>query len=131
MLQLRKILAGLLIAHGTGIILWTAHSFTQALMTQHIRVDLSIYSYALLIMLVFFGASSVAIGVWYQRHHKWAGRVVMAVAVVMAFAAAITLSVVYPSTGDASSSLFSSFTALAVWSVPPLAIGTYLLKPVR
>jgi hypothetical protein len=55
----------------------------------------------------------------------------MAVAVVMAFAAAITLSVVYASTGDASSGLISSFTALAVWSVPPLAIGTYLLKPVR
>jgi|GEM_PF-1795892 hypothetical protein len=131
MLQPKKILAGLLIAHGTGVILWTAHSLTQALMTQHIRVDLSIYSFALLIMLVFFGASSVAIGVWYQRHHKWAGRVVMAVAVVMAFAAAITLWVVYPSTGDASRSLISSFTALAVWSVPPLAIGTYLLKPVR
>ena len=131
MLQRKKILAGLLIAHGTGIILWTAHSFTKALMSEHIRVDLSIYSYALVTLLVFFGASSVTIGLWYQRHHKWAGQVVMAVAVVMAFAAAITLSVVYPSTRDALSSLTSSFTALALWSVPPLAIGTYLLKPAR
>jgi ABC-type anion transport system duplicated permease subunit len=131
MLQRKKILAGLLIAHGTGIILWTAHNLTQALITEHIRVDLSIYSFALVILLVFFGVSSVAIGVWYQRHHDWAGRVVMAVAAVMAFAAAITLAVVYPSTGDALSSLINSFTALALWSVPPLAIGTYLLKPVR
>ena len=123
MLQLRKILAGLLIAHGTGIILWTAHSFTQALMSEHIRVDLSIYSFALLIMLVFFGASSVAIGVWYQRHHNWAGRVVMAVA------AAITIAMVYASTRVESGSLITSLTFLAVWSVPPLAIGTYLLKP--
>jgi hypothetical protein len=42
-------------------------------MTEHIRVDLSIHSFALGILLVFFGASSVAIGVWYQRHHNWAG----------------------------------------------------------
>jgi hypothetical protein len=73
MLQRKKILACLLIAHGTGIILWTAHSLTQALITEHIRVDLSIYSFALVILLIFFGTSSVAIGVWYQRHHKWAG----------------------------------------------------------
>jgi hypothetical protein len=42
MLQRKKILAGLLIAYGTGVILWLAHSFTQALMSEHIRVDLSI-----------------------------------------------------------------------------------------
>src|SRR4028118_786540 len=110
MLQPKKILAGLLIAHGTGVILWTAHSLTQALMTQHIRVDLSIYSFALLIMLVFFGASSVVIGVWYQRHHKWAGRVVMAVA------AAITIAVVYASTVVEQSSLITSLTFLVLWS---------------
>ena len=131
MLQQKKILAGLLIAHGTGIIFWTAHNLTQALITEHIRVDLSIYSYALVILLVFFGASSVTIGMWYQRYYNWVRRVVMAVAVVMAFAAAIILSVIYPSTEVASSSLISSFTALALWSMPPLAIGTYLLKPVR
>jgi hypothetical protein len=125
MLQRKKILAGLLIAYGTGVILWIAHSFTKALMTQHIRVDLSIYSYALVILLVFFGASSVAIGVWYQRHHNWAGRVVMAVAV------AITIAMVYASTLVEQSSLITSLTFLALWSVPPLAIGTYLLKPVR
>ena len=123
MLQRKKILAGLLIAYGTGVILWMAHSFTKALMSEHIRVDLSIYSYALLILLVFFGASSVAIGVWYQRHHNWAGRVVMAVA------AAITIAMVYASTRVESGSLITSLTFLAVWSVPPLAIGTYLLKP--
>jgi len=125
MLQRKKILAGLLIAYGTGVILWIAHSFTQALMSEHIRVDLSIYSYALLILLVFFGVSSVAIGVWYQRHHNWAGRVVMAVA------AAITIAMVYASTRVELGSLITSLTFLAVWSVPPLAIGTYLLKPVR
>jgi hypothetical protein len=125
MLQRKKILAGLLIAYGTGVILWIAHSFTKALMTQHIRVDLSIYSYALVILLVFFGTSSVAIGVWYQRHHNWAGRVVMAVAV------AITIAMVYASTLVEQSSLITSLTFLALWSVPPLAIGTYLLKPVR
>jgi hypothetical protein len=125
MLQLRKILAGSLIAYGTGVILWLAHSFTKALMTEHIRVDLSIHSYALVILLFFFGASSVGIGVWYQRHHNWAGRVVMAVA------AAITIAVVYASTVVDSSSLITSLTFLALWSVPPLAIGTYLLKPVR
>jgi hypothetical protein len=125
MLQLRKILAGLLIAYGTGVILWTAHSFTKALMTEHIRVDLSIYSYALVILLFFFGASSVGIGVWYQRYHNWARRVVMAVA------AAITIAVVYASTVVYPSSLIISLTFLTLWSVPPLAIGTYLLKPVR
>ena len=125
MLQLRKILAGSLIAYGTGVILWLARSFTQALMTEHIRVDLSIHSYALVILLVFFGASSVVIGVWYQRHYKWAGRIVMAVA------AAITIAVVYASTVVEQSSLITSLTFLALWSVPPLAIGTYLLKPVR
>ncbi len=125
MLLLRKILAGSLIAYGTGVILWLAHSFTQALMTEHIRVDLTINSYALVILLFFFGASSVGIGVWYQRHPKWAGRAVMAVA------AAITIAMVYASTAVASSSLIISLTFLALWSVPPLAIGTYLLKPVR
>jgi hypothetical protein len=127
MLQLRKILAGLLIAYGTGVILWTAHNFTQALITEHIRVDLSIYSLALVILLFFFGASSVAIGVWYQRHYNWAGRI------VMAFAAAITIAVVYASTVvyPSTSSFIASLTFLAVWGVPPLGIGTYLLKPVR
>jgi ribose/xylose/arabinose/galactoside ABC-type transport system permease subunit len=127
MLQPKKILAGLLIAHGTGIILWTAHSFTQALMTQHIRVDLSIYSYALVILLFFFGASSVAIGVWYQRHYNWVRRIVMAVAVAIAIAVVYAFTVVYPST----SSFIASLTFLALWGMPPLAIGTYLLKPVR
>lgn len=131
MLQLKKILACLLIAYGTGVILWTAHSFTQALITEHIRVDLSIYSFALVMLLVFLGASSLAIGVWYQRHHNWAGRVVMAVAVVMAFAAAINMAVVYPSTAVYLSSVITNLIFLALWSVPPLAIGTYLLKPVR
>ena len=125
MLQRKKILAGSVIAYGTGVILWVAHTFTQALITEHIRVDLSIHSFALAILLLFFGASSVAIGVWYQRHHNWAGRVVMAVA------AAITIAVVYASTVVDSSSLITSFTFLALWSLPPLAIGTYLLKPVR
>jgi hypothetical protein len=127
MLQLRKILAGLLIAYGTGVILWTAHSFTQALITEHIRVDLSIYSFALVILFVFFGASSVAIGLWYQRHHNWAGRVVIAVAAAITIAVVYASTVVYPST----SSFITNLTFLAVWGVPPLAIGTYLLKPVR
>jgi hypothetical protein len=127
MLQLRKILAGLLIAYGTGVILWTAHNFTQALMTEHIRVDLSIYSFALVILLFFFGASSVAIGVWYQRHYNWAGRIVMAVAAAITIAVVYASTVVYPST----SSFIASLTFLALWGVPPLGIGTYLLKPVR
>jgi MFS family permease len=125
MLQRKKILAGLLIAYGTGVILWIAHSLTKALITEHIRVDLSIYSFALAILLVFFGASSVAIGVWYQRHQRRAGRVVMAVA------AAITMAVVYASTVVEESSLITSLTILVLWSVPPLAIGTYLLKSFR
>ncbi len=124
MLQLRKILAGLLIAYGTGVILWIAHSFTQGLMTEHVRVDLTIHSFALLILLVFFGASSVAIGLWY-RHHQLMFQVVIAVATALIIAA------VYASTVVDSSSLITSLTFLAVWSVPPLAIGTYLLKPVR
>ncbi len=127
MVQLRKILAGLLIAYGTGVILWTAHNFTQALITEHIRVDLSIHSYALVILLFFFGASSVVIGVWYQRHYNWAGRVVMAVAAAITIAVVYASTVVYPST----SSFIASLTFLALWGVPPLAIGTYLLKPVR
>ena len=127
MLQLKKILACSLIAYGTGVILWLAHSFTQALITEHIRADLSIYSFALVILLFFFGASSVAIGVWYQRHHDWAGRVVMAVAAAITIAVVYASTVVYPST----SSFIASLTFLAVWGVPPLAIGTYLLKPVR
>jgi hypothetical protein len=97
----------------------------EALITEHIRVDLSIHSFALAILLVFFGASSVAIGVCYQRHHNWVGRVVMAVA------AAIIIAVVYASAVVDSSSLITSFTILALLSVPPLAIGTYLLKSVR
>ena len=125
MLLRKKILACSLIAYGTGVVLWVAQGFTQALMTEHIRVDLSIHSFALGILLVFFGASSVAIGVWYQRHHNWVGRVVMAVA------AAITLAVVYASTVVDLSSLITSLSFLALWSVPPLAIGMYLLKPVR
>jgi hypothetical protein len=125
MLQRKKILACSLIAYGTGVILWLAHTFTQALITEHIRADLSHHSFALVILLFFFGASSVAIGVWYQRHHNWAGRIVMAVAT------AITIAVVYASTVVNSSSLITSLTFLALWSVPPLAIGTYLLKPVR
>jgi len=127
MLQRKKILAGLLIAYGTGVILWTAHNFTQALITEHIRVDLSIYSLALVILLFFFGASSVAIGVWYQRHYNWAGRIVMAVAAAITIAVVYASTVVYPST----SSFIASLSFLAVWGVPPLAIGTYLLKPVR
>ncbi len=125
MLQLRKILAGLLIAYGTGVIVWVTHTFTQGLMTEHVRVDLTIHSFALVILLVFFGASSVAIGLWYQRHHNWVFQVVIAVATALIIAA------VYASTVVDSSSLITSLTFLAVWSVPPLAIGTYLLKPVR
>lgn len=93
MLPLKKILAGSLIAYGTGVILWIAQSFTQALITEHIRVDLTIHSYALAILLVFFGASSVAIGVWYQRHHQWVFRVVMAV--VAALIIAMVYAMVY------------------------------------
>jgi predicted permease len=125
MLQLRKILAGSLIAYGTGVILWVAHSFTQALVTEHIRVDLVIASYALAILLVFFGASSVAIGVWYQRHQKWVFRVVIAVAAALIIASAYAIAAVD------SSSLMTSLTFLALFSVPPLAIGTYLLQPAR
>ena len=125
MLQLRKILAGSVIAYGTGVILWVAHSFTQALSTEHIRVDLTIHSYALAILLVFFGASSVAIGVWYQRHQKWVFRVVMAVATALIIAALYARAMVD------SSSLITSLTFLALFSVPPLAVGTYLLIPVR
>lgn len=123
--KLRKILAGLLIAYGTGLILWVTQSFTQALMTEHIRVDLVIASYALVILLVFFGASSVAIGMWYQRHQKRVFRVVMAVAAVLMIASGYASAVVD------SSSLMTSLTFLILWSVPPLAIGTYLLKSVR
>ncbi|MBD1833664.1 hypothetical protein H6F61_13500 [Cyanobacteria bacterium FACHB-472] len=86
---------------------------------------MSIHSFALGILLVFFGTSSVAIGMWYQRHHNWVGRVVMEVA------AALTIALVYASTAVDPSSLLISLTFLAMWSVPPLAIGTYLLKPVR
>ncbi len=125
MLQLRKILAGSVIAYGTGVILWVAYTFTKALITEHIRVDLSIHSFALAILLLFFGASSVGIGVWYQRHHNWARQVVMAVA------AAIIIAVVYAMAVVNSSSLITSLTFLTLWSVPPLAIGTYLLKPVK
>ncbi len=127
MLQLRKILAGLLIAYGTGVILWTAHNFTQALITEHIRVDLSIYSLALVILLFFFGASSVAIGVWYQRHYNWAGRIVMAVAAAITIAVVYASTVVYPN----PISFITNLIFLAMWGVPPLALGTYLLKPVR
>jgi cation transport ATPase len=125
MLQLRKILAGSVIAYGTGVILWVAHTFTQALITEHIRVDLTIHSFALAILLVFFGASSVAIGVWYQRHQIRVFRVVMAVATALIIAAVYALAVVE------QSSLITSLTILALLSVPPVAIGTYLLKPVR
>lgn len=123
--KLRKILAGLLIAYGTGLILWVTQSFTEALMTEHIRVDLVIASYALVILLVFFGASSVAIGMWYQRHQQRVFRVVMAVATVLMIASG------YASVVVDSSSLMTSLTFLILWSVPPLAIGTYLLKSVR
>jgi hypothetical protein len=44
MLLRKKILAGSLIAYGTGVVLWVAQGFTQALITEHIRVDLSIHS---------------------------------------------------------------------------------------
>ncbi|MBD1928698.1 hypothetical protein H6F74_20950 [Trichocoleus sp. FACHB-90] len=125
MLQRKKILAGLIIAYGTGVILWVAHNFIQALITEHIRVDLTIGSYVLVTLLVFFGTSSVAIGMWYQRHPNWVRRVVMAAA------AALTIAVVYASTAVDPSSLLISLTFLAMWSVPPLAIGMYLLKPVR
>lgn len=125
MLQRKKILAKTLIAYGTGVILWVVHSFTQALVTEHIRVDLAIASYALAILLVFFGASSVAIGVWYQRHQLRVFRVVIAVAAALMIASAYACAVVN------SSSLIISLTILALLSVPPLAIGTYLLKPVR
>lgn len=125
MLQLRKILAGTLIAYGTGVILWVAHSFTQALVTEHIRVDLVTASYVLVILLAFFGASSIAIGVWHQRHQQWVFRVVIAVA------AALIIASAYAMTAVDSSSLITSLTFLTLFSVPPLAIGTYLLQPVR
>lgn len=125
MLQLKKILACSLIAYGTGVILWIAHSFTEALITEHIRVDLTIHSFALGILLFFFGASSVAIGLWYQRYHKWVFRVVMAVATVLIIALVYAMDVIE------QSSLITSLSFLALWSVPPLAIGMYLLKPVR
>jgi hypothetical protein len=91
---------------------------------------LTIHSYALAILLVFFGASSVAIGVWYQRHHQWVFRDVMAV--VAALIIAMVYAMVY--TMDAveqSSIIITNLTFLALWSVPPLAIGTYLLKSAR
>jgi hypothetical protein len=125
MIQRKKILAGSVIAYGTGVILWVAHSFTQALITEHIRVDLTIHSFALAILLVFFGASSVAIGVWYQRHPEGMFRVVIAVAAALIIAAVYAMAVVN------SSSLITSLTFLALFSVPPLAIGLYLLIPVR
>ena len=126
MLQLKRILAGSVIAYGTGVILWVAYTFTQALITEHVRVDLTIHSFALVILLVFFGASSVAIGMlWYQHHHKWVFRIVMAQTVAIIIAAVCAVAVVD------SSSLITSLIFLVLFNVPPLAVGTYLLKPVR